>query len=306
MIPLAPRPRRSRLVRLLRGDSDADRLVPRGVQSSRSVGVAAAILTFFAALVLALALAAGRLADHWQGDLADTATLQILADQADMEAQARAALEVLRTTPGVEEVRMIDLAEQRSLLEPWLGTGVTLDNLDLPLMIEVHVDRTTLNRQGLELRLAAEVPGAIYDDHTTWRTPLVLTATRLKLFALASLVLIAAVLAAMLGLAANAAIAASSTAIQTLRLVGARDSYISGAFVRRFGRTAFWGGLAGTAAALALIAALPPASEPGFFLVGIGLSGWSWPIVLLLPLGTTLVAWVATRGAVRRQLRRWS
>lgn len=74
--------------------------MPRGVQSSRSVGVAAAILTFFAALALALALAAGRLADQWQGDLADTATLQILADAADMEAQARAALEVLRTTPG--------------------------------------------------------------------------------------------------------------------------------------------------------------------------------------------------------------
>lgn len=306
MTPLAPRPPRSGLIRLLRGDRDADRLVPRGVQSSRSVGIAAAILTFFAALALALALAAGRLADHWQGDLADTATLQILADAADMEAQARAALEVLRTTPGVEEVRMIDLSEQRALLEPWLGTGVTLDNLDLPLMIEVHVDRATLNRQGLELRLAAEVPGAIYDDHTTWRAPLVLTAGRLKLFALASLGLIAVVFAAMLGLAANAAIAASGTAIQTLRLVGARDSYITGAFVRRFSRTAFWGAVAGTAAALGLIALLPPASEPGFFLVGIGLSGWGWGAALLLPLGAAIVAWAATRGAIRRQLRRWS
>lgn len=291
---------------LIRGDPEADRVVPRGAQSARSVGFLAAILAFFAVLVLALALAAGRLAAEWQGELADTATLQILADPSEMEAQARAALEVLRTTPGVEEVRMIDLAEQRSLLEPWLGTGVALDSLDLPLMIEIRADRSTLNREGLELRLKAEAPGAVYDDHATWRAPLVITAGRLELFALASLGLIALAFAAMLGLAAHAAIAASGTAVQTLRLVGARDSYIAGAFTRRFTRAALAGAGIGTAAGLGLIALLPTASEPGFFLVGIGLTGWEWLAVPLVPITAGLVAWTATSRSVRRLLRRWS
>ena len=88
----------------------ADRIVPPGAQSARSVGVMAAILAFFAVVALALALAAGRLAESWAGELAETATLQIFTDEPDVEDQARAALNVLRTTPGVRSVQVNLLA----------------------------------------------------------------------------------------------------------------------------------------------------------------------------------------------------
>ena len=57
-----------------------------------------------------------------------------------MEEQARAALNVLRTTPGIGDVRVLDLAEQKRLLEPWLGADVPLESLPLPVMIEVDCD----------------------------------------------------------------------------------------------------------------------------------------------------------------------
>jgi cell division transport system permease protein len=292
--------------RWLRGGGGADRVVPRGAQSALSVGFLAAVMAFFAVLALALALAAGRLAATWEGEIADTATLQVFAAEDAMEEQARAALNVLRTTPGVRSVRVVDLAEQEGLLEPWLGPEIPMESLPLPVLIEVATDRERLNPESLVLRLEAEAPGAVFDDHAAWRRPLIETAARLRVFALGCLGLMALALATVLGLAAHAGVAANGTAIQTLRLVGARDGFITGAFARRFTLRAGWGALAGTLAAMALLAALPRASEEGFFLVGIGLVGWHWALPFAIPPGAAAVAWAATWAATRRSLRRWS
>ncbi len=288
------------------GETGDMRIVPPGAQSARSVGLLSAIMAFFAIVVLALALAAGRLAETWEGSLADTATLQILGGGEDVEEQARAALDVLRTTPGVRGVRMIEVAEQRALLEPWLGSEAALDSLPLPLLIEVATDPDRLNIESLTLRLQAEAPAAVYDDHGAWRASLVTTAERLRLFAFASFALLVAVLAGVLGLAAHAAVAANGPAIRTLRQVGARDRYIAGAFTRRYVVRALQGALAGGLVGLILLALLPSASEPGFFLVGIGPQGWHWLILALVPVAVALVARLATGRAVRRALRRWS
>lgn len=288
------------------GAGPADRVVPRSRRTAVAVGLLSTVVGFLAVLALALALAAGRLAATWQGEMAATATLHVVAPAEEIEEQARAALAVLRTTPGVEGVRIIEIAEQRALLQPWLGPDVAVDGLPLPLLIEVGADRATLDRAALDRRLAAEAPGAVFDDHAVWRTPLVESAARLRLFMLGCLGLLAVVLAAALGLAAGGAAAASGRVIQTLRLIGARDRWIARAFTRRFALQALAGGAAGTALALALLAFLPAANEPGFFLVGIRLAGREWALPLAVPPAAAVVAWVAARRAARRSLRRWS
>ena len=293
------------MIGLLRA-GPADRIAPAAGGPSRTVALVAAVMAFFAALALALALAAGRLAAQWSDDLGAAATLSVFAPGEAVEAQARAALNVLRTTPGIREVRLIEVEEQHALLEPWFGPELALDALPLPLLIEVRADRDRLDRASLELRLQAEAPGAVYDDHAAWRAPLVVTAERLRAFAFACLGLIALALAAVLSLAASAAIASSGEVIRTLRLVGARDRFVSAAFTRRLTLRAAAGAGVGTLAALGLIAALPPASEPGFFLVGLGLVGPEWLAPVLVPLAAAAVAFVATRLAARRTLRRFS
>lgn len=296
----------SALGRLLRGNPGADRVVPRGAQAAVSVGFLTAVMAFFAVLALALALAAGRLADSWSGELARDATLQVFAPQDEVEAQARAALNVLRTTPGIVSVRVVTLEEQKALLEPWLGPGFAVETLPLPLMIEVATDRTVLDQQSLTLRLSAEAPGAVFDDHAAWRQPLVTTATRLRIFALCCLGLTVLALAAVIGLAARAAVAANAQVIQTLRLIGARDAYIADAFTRRLTLRALTGAVIGGGLGLALLAALPQADEQGFFLVGLGLLGWHWALPLLVPVIAALVAFGVTRWSTRARLRRWS
>jgi cell division transport system permease protein len=292
-------------VALLRGRG-ADRVVPPGVGSALSIGFVAATMAFLGVLTLALALAAGRLADQWSGTLGGAATLHVFAEADAVEAQALAALNVLRTTPGVRSVRVVEVEEQRAMLAPWFGGEVALDALPLPLLIDVDIDRETLNRESLELRLKAEAPGAVFDDHSAWRGPLVVTAERLRVFAFACLGLMTLTLGAVIALASTAAIAANGQVIQTLRQIGARDSFIGGAFTRRFTAQATAGAAVGAAAGMALLAVLPAASEEGFFLVGVGLRGWHWLAPLAVPLVCGAVAWIATRLAARANLRRWS
>ena len=157
--------------------------------------------------------------------------------------------------------------------------------------------------EGLRQRLTAEAPGAVLDDHTRWRRPLAEAAERLRLLGVLSIALIGATMAAMVSLAARAALATNAEVIRVLRLVGAKDSYIARAFVRRFTLRALIGSGIGAVAGMAGVAALPATDAAGGFLTGLGFSGtgWLWP--LALPPLAALVAFAATRRAAFQKLK---
>ncbi|WP_239520688.1 cell division protein FtsX [Pseudooceanicola aestuarii] len=285
------------------GDAHADRVVPPTGFTARLTVFAATVMTFLAVFALALSLATGRLAQQWGSELARSSTVRISAPSDQVEAQTAAALRVLQTTEGVASARALSSQEQQALLEPFFGPDVPVDSLPVPQLIEVVEARSGFDPQGLRLRLQAEVPGAILDDHTRWRRPLVRAATRIRALGLLSLLLIGAAMAAMITLAANAALAANAQVISVLRLVGATDHFIAAAFVRRFTLRALTGALIGTLAGMGAILLLPAAQAEGGFLTGLGFRGahWLWPLVLPPVAGG--VAYLATSGAARRILR---
>lgn len=291
------------LMSLLSGDAQADRAVPPTGHTARLTVFTSAAMAFLAVFALALSLAAGRLAERWGEELARTSTVRISAPAGQVAAQTEAVLRVLRTTPGIAEARALTEDEQRALLSPWFGPDLPLDTLPVPQLVEIVEDGRGYDSDGLRLRLSAEAPGAVLDDHTRWREPLVRAADRLRLLGTVSILLIGAAMASMITLAANAALAANSQVINVLRLVGARDAYIARAFVRRFTLRALTGAAAGTVAGMAAVALLPRAAETGDFLTGLGFQGahWLWPV--LIPPLAALVALLATRLAALRMLR---
>lgn len=296
----------TRLLGLLAGDPQADRMVPPTGFTARLTLLTSAAMAFLAVFALALSLATGRLAARWADELAQTSTLRISAPQDQMDAQTSAALNVLRTTPGVAEARPLGADEQRALLEPWFGPDLPVETLPIPQLIEIVEDANGYDATGLRARLQAEVPGAVLDDHTRWREPLVAAAARLRLLGFVSMVLIAGATAAMITLAASAALAANAQVIRVMRLVGARDIYIARAFVRRFTLRALSGAAAGTLAGCLAVLLLPRADAAGGFLTGLGFQGWHWLWPLTIPALAAIVAFVATRHAALRTLREQS
>ena len=292
-----------RTLHLLTGAPEAERIVPPTGFTARLTLFTAAAMAFLAVFALALSLAAGRLADRWASELARTATLRISAPAGEMAAQTQAALRVLDTTPGVASARALTADEQRALLEPWFGPDLPLETLPVPQLIEIVEDVPGYDATGLRARLQAEVPGAVLDDHTRWREPLVQAAGRLRLLGFLAIGLIGAATAAMITLAAQAALAANAQVIRVLRLVGAQDVTIAGAFVRRFTLRALGGAAVGTLAGVVAVLFLPSADAAGGFLTGLGFQGlhWLWP--LAIPPLAALVALVATRAAALANLR---
>ncbi|WP_299375231.1 FtsX-like permease family protein [uncultured Tateyamaria sp.] len=288
---------------LLRGDRHADRVVPPTGFTAQLTVFASGAMAFLAVFALALSLASGRLAQRWGDELARTATIRIVAPEDQRAIQTTAALQVLSTTPGIASARALTDEEQQALLAPWFGQDLPLDSLPVPRLIEIVATSQGFDATGLRLRLAAEVPGAVLDDHGRWRAPLVSAAQRLRLLGWVVALLILGAVAAMVTLAANAALAANAQVVAVLRLVGATDSYIAQAFVRRFTLRALAGSAAGVAIGLLAVWLLPSGGDGPGFLTGIGFQGAGWLVPLFLPFISALVALLATAFAADRALR---
>ncbi|WP_376876897.1 cell division protein FtsX [Albirhodobacter sp. R86504] len=280
----------------------SDRVVPPTGFTARLTMMTSAAMAFLAVFALALSLASGRLADRWSEALARSATIRISAPADQMATQLDAVLSTLSSTPGVTSFRALETEEMQALLVPWFGPDLPVETLPLPRLVEV-VEGADFDAEGLRLRLSAEAPGAVFDDHTRWRAPLVAAAERLRLLGVLSFLLIGGVMAGLITLAAQAALAANAQVIKVLRLVGARDLFIARAFVHRFTLRGLIGAGAGTALGMIAVALLPDTEAAGGFLTGLGFtgSGWLWP--LAIPPLAAVVAFAATRAAALRILR---
>jgi cell division transport system permease protein len=292
-----------RFIAMLAGDPLADRSVPPTGYTARLTLFTSGAMAFLAVFALALSLATGRLADRWSAELARTSTLRISAPADQLDAQEAAAIKLLETTPGVASARALSTEEQQALLEPWFGPDIPIASLPIPRLIEIIEEGDGYDPTGLRARLQAEVPGAILDDHTRWREPLIDAAGRLRLLAVTAILLIAAAMGAMITLAAQAALSANAQVIRVMRLVGARDLYIAGAFVRRFTIRAFAGAAAGSTAGMLAVLLLPSTEVAGGFLTGLGFQGAGWFAPLCIPVLAAVVAFFATRAAALRTLR---
>lgn len=283
-------------------DAQADRMVPPTGFTARLTLFSAAAMAFLVVFALALSMATGRLAQRWGEELANGSTLRISAPLAQLEQQTAAALNVLETTPGIAGARALTADEQRALLSPWFGPDLPIEDLPIPQLIEISETEEGYDAAGLRLRLQAEVPGAILDDHSRWRKPLQQAAMRLRMLGWLAIGVIAAVTGTMITLAANAALAANSQVIAVMRLVGAQDEYIARAFVRRFTLRALMGAAAGTVAGYGAVLLLPSAQGAGGFLTGLGFQGYGALWLALVPFAAAAVAFVATGVAARKSL----
>ena len=296
----------SLLRNLIFGDIRADSVVPPSGFTNQLTLFILGAMAFLAVFGLALSLASGRLATKWNDELARTATIRIIAPPDQLAGKTEAARKVLQTTSGVAEARALTGVEQQALLAPWLGHDLRLDLLPLPQLVEIISEKVGFDATGLRLRLSAEVPGAILDNHDRLRLPLLDAVCRMQLLGWGVLVLIFAVVAAMVTLGTNVSLAANAQVVNVLRLLGATDSYIKQAFVRRLTIKTFIGSTLGILLGLLTIWVMPSVDKSHGFLSGIDLQGEGWIISLLLPFVFGVVAFVATVNAANQVLRKIS
>lgn len=285
--------------------SETPRILPSSGWSAILTTLVAGSMAFLAVLTLAAAMSANRLAAEWRADLAGVATVRVSAPIEEMEDKLNAVLEILRTTPGISEIKVLSDDEQAALLAPWLGIGTDLSELPAPRLIDIALDGEGPDPIALQKRIDLTVTDVRYDDHGAWRAPLASAARALERLALGATVLVLLTAGVMVAFAARATLAANTNVIATVRLMGAEERFIAGAFVRSLVRRAALGALAGSLIASASLLALPSIEADPALGAALSPDTTGWLILILgLPVLSGLVAWIAARTAVRLALSR--
>jgi cell division transport system permease protein len=227
-------------------------IVPRASISGRALVAVVAIMTFLASITTGAVLLVSASAAEWQSDVASEITIQVrpLAGR-DLDRDAAAATEAVRAQPGIVEVRPFTKQESAKLLEPWLGSGLSFDDLPVPRVIVARVTPgTALDLAALRARVTQAAPTASVDDHRAWieRMRSMTGATVFAGVGILALVIVATIIS--VSFATRGAMAANRPIVEVLHFVGAGDRYIANRFLRHFLRLGLQGGVIGCGVAM--------------------------------------------------------
>jgi cell division transport system permease protein len=233
----------------------ATRRLPLGTdQTGRLLPWVVALLVYLAGLCgvgMIVVFDMLRASDH---ALAATMTLQIPAEASN--ARLETVLALLRKTPGIVSVHLLEPAETARLLEPWLGS-VPLDELPVPRLIDLRVDPNGGTDLGaLRRQLDTVVPDARLDDHRLRSQEVQAAARRIAGVLAVGIGIALLLIAAAVAFVVHAALRVERSVTELLHVLGATDADIAGGFAVWATRLGLLAGALGAAAGLITISAL--------------------------------------------------
>ena len=261
-------------------------LVPRNSISGRALVAVVAIMTFLVSLTTGAAILVTKAAGEWQSDIAREMTIQIMpAPGRDLDTSVNRAVAITRAISGVTEVRPYSKEESMKLLEPWLGSGISLSELPVPRLIVIKIAADATPDLGqLRRVLADQVPGAVVDDHRGWIDSMRAMAGTAIAVGVCILILMFAAMVLSVAFATRGAMATNKAVIEVLHFVGAKNGFIARHFQHHFLMLGLQGGAIGGGAAIVVFVAAAMishwfvGSDQGSALFGsfsIGLAGYA-------------------------------
>lgn len=226
-------------------------IVPKRSISGRALVAVVAIMTFLASLTAGAVMLVRSSAAEWQSEVSREVTIQVRpVPGRDIEVEVARAAEIARGYPGIADVRPYSKDESARLLEPWLGDGLSLDDLPVPRMIVVRLVAGGADLAPLRKGLAERVAGATLDDHRGWIERMRMMAQTTIVAGIGVLLLTMAATVLSVIFATRGAMATNRPIVEVLHFVGAGDSFIANHFLRHFLRLGLEGGVIGGGAAM--------------------------------------------------------
>src|SRR5581483_19247 len=227
-------------------------IVPRGSISGSALVAVVAIMTFLASITTGTVLLVSASAAEWQSEVASEITVQVRPSPGrDLDRDAVAVADAVRAQSGIVDVRQFTREESAKLLEPWLGSGLSLDDLPVPRVLVARVQPgLAIDLEALRRRVTQAATTASVDDHRAWidRMRSMTSATVIAGLGILVLVIIATIIS--VSFATRGAMAANRPIVEVLHFVGAGDRFIANRFLRHFLRLGLEGGAIGGGAAM--------------------------------------------------------
>jgi cell division transport system permease protein len=231
-------------------------IIPKTSIAGQALIAVIAIMTFLASLTTGGVMLVLGSAAEWQSEVSREMTIQVrpVAGR-DIETDVKQAADIARAAPAVADVRPYSKEESTRLLEPWLGTGLSLDDLPIPRLIVIRIASGEIpDLQALRTTLAAQVSSASLDDHRGWIDRMRAMANTAITGGLGIVALVLAATVLSVTFATRGAMAANRPIVGVLHFIGAKNGFIAGQFRRHFLVLGLKGGLIGGGGAVVLFA----------------------------------------------------
>ena len=288
----------------LRSDLPLDR-----DQLSRFLPWLIAFMVFLSVMAVAGMLVLSSTASKWDRGVRGTMTVQVIPtdDESEDEQRLNAILTGLATSPEIARYDSMDDSRLIRLLEPWVGAVTGSSELPLPRLIDVELKpAAVLTADALLKRLSEKANGISIDDHRVWLDHLVRLIETFEILALVVLLFIVLATIGTIIFTTRTGLAIHREAIEVLHLIGAHDAYIARLFARRAFGLGRSGGVVGLVLALPTLWGLThlARSLDDKLLPSIAFGPMHWGLLVVLPVGVSLVAMVTAKITVMRTLER--
>jgi cell division transport system permease protein len=312
-LPTRKKPK-SRLRPILQLPTKVSSIVPRENIASNALTLVIGIMTFLVCVTFGAVTLISDTAVSWQNDIAREVTIQIRPlDGVDMNEALVKAKKIADQSKGIAEVTILDEEATARLLEPWLGTGLNLEDLPVPRLISVRLeagerpDFAELRRQ-----LKAQVPGASLDDHQVWADRLTTMAGATVFIGMAIMVLVMSATVLTVVFATRGAMSSNRHIIEILHFVGAKEGYIASQFQRHFLLLGLKGGAIGGLAAILVFLLIgywtaqniaTPGNDQVVALFGtfsVGLTGYGGSVIIVILI--SFLTAITSRATVFRHI----
>lgn len=216
-------------------------------------------------------------------------------------------LSIVKNSFGVKEASITSNEKLKELVAPWLGKTDALDNLPLPLIIEVKLNKNSaFDYELLKKKITEITPNVQIDDHKKWLEQFAgfIQVIQYGLFAIA-LVIISAT-AFIVIFACKTSLKIHRSTVNLLHRLGAVDSYIAKQFQNYAALLTFEGSFIGSGLAGATLVGLHIMAQtiksplfPSF-----SFSLQHWLLLFFMPILMSGLALISARLSVLNNLRK--
>ncbi len=287
----------------------------QGGSTSLFLQIMVGIAVFLFSVTLSGVLAINSMLLNWNESILGSLTVQIMPsthlnqDKAIAEtlAHQEKALDVLRNINEVEKAEPLSDKQLTKLIQPWLGDGISIQNLPIPRIIDVKIKKgASLDYMDLAYKLAQATPMASVDNHKLWLNKLIRFADGLKLLALSVLVLVVMITSGAIFYTTQTSLGLHKYTIQILHLMGAKDTYVAQQFAKRSAVLALQGGFFGLLVGLPTIFGIASLAQQieGGIISEARLSFFDWGAILSLPILAGLIAMITAYYTVKQTLQK--
>ena len=163
-------------------------------------------------------------------------------------------LRLLRALTGVKRADPLSTEGVQELLKPWLGDAATLEQLPIPSVINVEIDRTkNISVKTLRAVLLPKIPDILVDDHRDWLNYLANTIRSIEIIAFSIVLLVTLTTVGTVIFTTRTSMGLQRETINVLHVIGAHDHYIANQFAIRAAWLGVKGGMLGIIVSVPLL-----------------------------------------------------